>query len=416
MRSGECKAVAAREETPPAHTVPEQANMDAAAPSLAHYHLWMDAELFESLLYQAESEVLDFKVGQYPFESATDVQKSEFLKDILSFANSWRRSDAYILIGVEEVRGGRSIVRGISKQLLNRNLQQFVHSKTNKALSFSYEELQVEGHLVASITIPLQDRPFYLRSDYGRLRSNAVYVRRGDSTGEAPPDEIMKMGQVPLAADNPALNLEFADLENRQRSGKEIVLKAIKFELPRSIPDYGEATNHPGLLAMPVSIATTQNHAYLREVAEYLADYGMFQRVGFALENSSTAAAISVVLRIQFHSELLIIRDEDDMPEKPARNPLTRVFLPARGPQTGVRVSQRGDFYDVRIEFGTIQPGITEFSGAPIFIGVSESFDVTVDAILSGDNIKIPISHQIRFTSELEERKLTLAELRKIAG
>src|SRR5665213_903338 len=121
------------------------------------YDLGMDAELFESLLYQTESEVLDFKVDQYPFEAANDIQKSELLKDILSFANSWRRSDAYILIGVEEVRGGRSNVKGISKQLLNRNLQQFVHSKTNKALSFSYEELQVEGHLVAAITIPMQE-------------------------------------------------------------------------------------------------------------------------------------------------------------------------------------------------------------------------------------------------------------------
>jgi predicted HTH transcriptional regulator len=76
----------------------------------------MNAELFESLLYQSESEVLDFKVDQYPFEAATDVQKSELLKDILAFANAWRRSDAYILIGVEEVRGGRSIVRGMSNQ------------------------------------------------------------------------------------------------------------------------------------------------------------------------------------------------------------------------------------------------------------------------------------------------------------
>ena len=64
----------------------------------------MNAKLFEGLLYQTESEVLDFKIDQYPFEAATDVQKSELLKDILSFANAWRRSDAYILIGVEEIR------------------------------------------------------------------------------------------------------------------------------------------------------------------------------------------------------------------------------------------------------------------------------------------------------------------------
>jgi predicted HTH transcriptional regulator len=42
-----------------------------------------------------------------------DDEKSELLKDILGFANAWRRATAYILIGVKEVRGGRSNVVGI---------------------------------------------------------------------------------------------------------------------------------------------------------------------------------------------------------------------------------------------------------------------------------------------------------------
>ena len=73
----------------------------------------MDLQLLESLLYQEESEALDFKIQQYPFSEATDEQKSELLKDILAFANAWRQTDAYILIGVQEVIGGRSIARGI---------------------------------------------------------------------------------------------------------------------------------------------------------------------------------------------------------------------------------------------------------------------------------------------------------------
>src|SRR5437867_2845047 len=98
----------------------------------------MDLELLESLLYQNESEALDFKAAQYPFNSATNEQKSELLKDILAFANAWRQTDAHILIGVEEIRGGRSVVRGISTHLLNQNLQQFVNSKTNRPVSFAY--------------------------------------------------------------------------------------------------------------------------------------------------------------------------------------------------------------------------------------------------------------------------------------
>lgn len=66
----------------------------------------MDKAFFERLLYEEESETLDFKSEQYRFVKATEEEKSELLKDILGFVNAWRRSEAYILIGVEEVRGG----------------------------------------------------------------------------------------------------------------------------------------------------------------------------------------------------------------------------------------------------------------------------------------------------------------------
>jgi hypothetical protein len=378
----------------------------------------MDAELFDRLLYQTESEVLDFKADQYPFEVANDIQKSELLKDILSFANSWRRSDAYILIGVEEVRGGRSKVKGLSKQLLNRNLQQFVHSKTNKALTFSYEELQMEGHLVAAITIPLQDRPLYLRQDFGKLRANAVYVRRGDTTGEAPPDEVIKMGQASLSVDvQPSLSLDFAHLEERRILGKEVDLEPIELQMPEagSIPDYGVRSRY-GLMTVP-DIGTGRNREYLREIAVYVADYGRFQPIGFAVENSSTAPALNVILRMRIPGDLVEIRDEDDMPDKPARTWLTRVGpTPSRWRQTEVQVSPRGDFFEVRIGLGTIQPGVTEFSKAPIFIGSPESYDITVDAMLSGDNVKIPVVQKVRFRAQVEKRECTAKDLMELAG
>ena len=71
----------------------------------------------ESLLNEDESSALDFKRDQYPFSRATDDGKSELLKDVLAFANAWRRSDAYILVGVDEVRGGRSRPVGVSEHL-----------------------------------------------------------------------------------------------------------------------------------------------------------------------------------------------------------------------------------------------------------------------------------------------------------
>ena len=67
----------------------------------------MTHELLEQLLFSSESDSLDFKSEQYRFEGAANEEKAELLKDILAFANSWCRSDAYILIGVKEHPGGR---------------------------------------------------------------------------------------------------------------------------------------------------------------------------------------------------------------------------------------------------------------------------------------------------------------------
>jgi predicted HTH transcriptional regulator len=78
----------------------------------------MNDTLMEELLHEEETETLDFKRDQYLFVGASDDAKSEIVKDVLAFANAWRRTDAYILIGVQEVKGGRSIVHGVTHHLV----------------------------------------------------------------------------------------------------------------------------------------------------------------------------------------------------------------------------------------------------------------------------------------------------------
>jgi hypothetical protein len=159
----------------------------------------MDATLLESLLHKEESETLDFKREQYRFSQASDDDKSELLKDVLAFANAWRQSDAYILIGVEEVKAGRSIVRGVQQHLINEHLQQFVTSKTNRPVLFKYAPVAFEGVEIGILTIPRQDRPSFLRQPYGKLKSLTVYIRRSATTDIASPDEIYSMGQPAMS-------------------------------------------------------------------------------------------------------------------------------------------------------------------------------------------------------------------------
>ena len=150
-------------------------------------------QLVQSLLFEEESTTLDFKRDQYKFVGANDGDKSELLKDVLAFANAWRRTDAYILIGVDELKGKEKSIVVIEEFLDDAQLQQFINSKTQKPLAFSYQNIAFRGTSIATIHIPVQERPFYITKDYGKLKKNVVYIRRGSSTDEATPEEIATM-------------------------------------------------------------------------------------------------------------------------------------------------------------------------------------------------------------------------------
>jgi predicted HTH transcriptional regulator len=169
--------------------------------------------LVEQLLNESESTTLDFKEQQYKFIHASDDEKSEFLKDILSFANAFRRTDAFILIGVREIKGDRSMPVGIHEDIDDATLQQFVNHKTHKPVNFSCYTIPFQGVKLGIIQVPIQERPFYLRKDYGKLKKNVVYIRRGTSTGEASLDEVARMSIFLGTAQTyePILKLQFVN-------------------------------------------------------------------------------------------------------------------------------------------------------------------------------------------------------------
>lgn len=158
-------------------------------------------ELFEHLLSQEEGPALDFKRDQYVFDKNSHADtsvllksKSELLKDILAFANTKRETTAYILIGVEEVKGGRSRVVGVREHLDDAGLHQFVNSKTQRRVDFSYSPFPIGGYEIGVIEIQaVQERPVFLNKRFGKVAKGEVYIRDGSSTSVATPGEITEM-------------------------------------------------------------------------------------------------------------------------------------------------------------------------------------------------------------------------------
>jgi hypothetical protein len=118
----------------------------------------VDTNVLNRLLSQGESSHLDYKSEPYRFVGASDGDKAELLKDIFAMANAWRDTDAFILIGVQEQPGRKADVVGIVDHLDDADLQQFVNSKTNRPVQFSYKSLEEGGRSIGIIHVPLQQR------------------------------------------------------------------------------------------------------------------------------------------------------------------------------------------------------------------------------------------------------------------
>jgi hypothetical protein len=258
-------------------------------------------DLIERLRYEGESDSLDFKSAQYAFIGATEEEKSELLKDILAFANSWRRTDAYILIGFREVKGGQAEVVGIAQNLDDAHLQQFINGKLQRPLRFAYTALKVEGLDTAVIHIPQQERPFYATGKYGKVEANTIYVRRGSSTAIAKPDEVARMGRAEAGSvPNIQLDVFFADPKVRQRVTPTLHSHVIDIPPLHTIPDY----KSPSRGRFDLSYGQHDRSEYYRELAAFTRANRLLSPIWLGITNTGTTAALDVRLGASTGREL----------------------------------------------------------------------------------------------------------------
>ena len=387
----------------------------------------MTPERLEQLLYESESETLDFKEGQYPFSDATDEQKSELLKDILGFANAWRRSEAFILVGVKEVPGGKSVVVGVDSHLQDHSLQQFVNSKTNKPVRFSYEAITFGHKSVGVITIDQQARPSWLSKDYGRLKKEQVYVRRGSSidlTRPASPDEIIKMTQA--GAPQPAsVDVQFYDPMNRRLLGKTLHMERQFMRFPSSddLPRLSPPSAQRGPFGMPNlgSMLRETNADYYRQVAVYCHRHTNFQPMQLAVENTGEVSAEDVRLEIVLPaSQGLEVLEEWEMDVDFPQKDYDRIHLvsssatafaeniqPLHRHDGDIAIMTDSDTPVLDVEYRKVQPGRKVLTDK-FYIACCQPGTVTLSGKVFSKNLPQPVNVElsIEFAITAEEIEL----------
>jgi hypothetical protein len=355
------------------------------------------------LLYQQESETLDFKRDQYPLEQATNETKSEFIKDVLAFANAWRNTDAFILLGVVENPGGKALVMGVTCHLADADLQQLVNGKTNKPVRFGYQAVTLEGEQVGLLHIDRnQDRPIYLRKDFGKLRKNVVYVRRGSSTAEASPEEIAAMGaeRAGLVRELPVIEFGFGDRRSRQQLGREVTVTSTVLVDPAppavEIPDIG------GFLQRQFSyIPVVFRRPTPEEVKAYSKKVCLLGRIGFWARNRGTVLATGVRAEILVpKQEGLVACDDYSYPQVPGEFPGFR----ASGAASDVNVDEHTDAWTVHVDFGRLQSQAEAWTGESLYVGSTIPQTLCLEAKLFADELDGPVSMPLTLEVKPEQR------------
>lgn len=391
----------------------------------------MDAGLFERLLHEEEGDALDFKRDQYRFSKASDEEKSELLKDILGFANALRRSAAYILIGVDEVRGGRSKVVGIPQnaQLTDHTLQQFVNNLTNRPVRFRYEAFAFEGKEVGIIQIAdEQPRPVYLKRDYGKLSKNEVYVRRGsciDPSKPANPEEIAAMGRQ-SRPDDAQLAVEFAHIGRDDSLGTTFSWEAeycrtpCEEEIPELLPPRSQNAFVDvlhGMAGDPL-LQWTTNRRFYRQLAEFEFARRLFRPVRLVIKNIGQVAAENVRCELEIAANTDVFAEmRSNMPEAPRRRsldlaaPVLSQGKSAHYREPGdVTIDQNEDRFRIEVDCENLQPGRRVWSEV-FYIGKAESGECCLVGRVYAANLPEPKDFQLLIRASIADAIITVDDL-----
>ena len=391
----------------------------------------MTNEELEFLLNAGEGTALDFKREQYAFQGANNSDKSELLKDILAFANSWRENKAYILIGVDEVKGGRGKVVGITDHLDDADLQQFVNSKSQRPVDFSYNSFSVEDLEIGIIEIPLQERPTYLKRDFGKLKKDTVYIRRGSSTDTANLDEVARMGAESMRSNSIPQNLIFqwADLEKRIILPSPLTIHSLILEPRLRIRERTDSDGAFEHLSHSQDIFSyfqdlSQNSDFLQQSIDYTVESNFFTPLGLQLRNDSEVVGKSVrFVGSISRSESEGVEFLDSELEKPSKSNLRSSMMNFRSIHSRepyIRAYKNDGKWTIEIEvIENVRPKEEVWistSTDMLLVGSGISKTIKIEGKIYAENLPIPISTVLEICFEIEQRPMEIADYEKIWG
>lgn len=146
----------------------------------------MNEKIINLIEFEPENSLLDFKREQYPIGSIP--KRNIVIKDIQAMANNPSDEEKYIIIGVGEENGAKTIVP-IAQLTDDAHYQQLVNANVEPTINFEYKGFDYQGRRIAYFKIfGNTDRPYLFKKDVAasdgkiEFKRGEGYIRKGTST------------------------------------------------------------------------------------------------------------------------------------------------------------------------------------------------------------------------------------------
>ena len=143
-------------------------------------------EIVRELIYLGvEGEYWDFKEKPYFFEGQSkeekNKKKNDLLHDIICMANNLSNRDAYIIMGIQDKPIKITGVKQFSNKWTQEKYQDFLQNLTWAGDMIPTVEFRTinDGDLDVLIIKKSNRVPYYITKNYGKVRENRIYVRKG---------------------------------------------------------------------------------------------------------------------------------------------------------------------------------------------------------------------------------------------
>ncbi len=142
------------------------------------------SQKYLDIIDRGESESIDFK---REVDLSTKNKKAEFIKDIITLANSTENS-SFLVIGIDD---DKKIIG--STPLKEEQIQQLCYTYINPSIRLTLKEIFASDKLVIFIEIFPDGKPFSIVRDIDFLKKGDAFIRYGTTTQKASPQDIIKM-------------------------------------------------------------------------------------------------------------------------------------------------------------------------------------------------------------------------------